>query len=142
MNIYATKLYHALQKAHPDIWQVKDYLGEENFEKVISPYLDENGDLDPNPLWAMLNPDITPAENLEKNVEEIWHSLSSLVLEKWYTAMTKEQAETLCELIGYFGTVTFCGISVHVNDFPHDWEKHHPGEGFLPIREKWFESIT
>ena len=66
MNIYATELYHALQKAHPDIWQVKDYLGEENFEKVISPYLDENGDLDPNPLWAMLNPDITPAENLEK----------------------------------------------------------------------------
>ena len=70
MNIYATTLYHALQKAHPDIWQVKDYLGEENFEKVISPYLDENGDLDPNPLWAMLNPGITPAENLEKNVED------------------------------------------------------------------------
>ena len=90
----------------------------------------------------MLNPDITPAENLEKNVEEIWHSLSSLVLEKWYTAMTKEQAETLCELIGYFGIIIFCGISVHVNDFPHDWEKYHPGEGFLPIREKWFESIT
>ena len=40
MNIYATELYHALQKAHPDIWQVKDYLREENFEKVISPYLD------------------------------------------------------------------------------------------------------
>ena len=25
INIYATELYHALQKAHPDIWQVKDY---------------------------------------------------------------------------------------------------------------------
>lgn len=142
MNIYATELYKALEKSHPDICQAKEYLGEETFEKVIYPYLDENGHFDPNPLWAMLNPAITPAENLEKNVEEIWHSLSSLVLEKWYTAMTKEQAETLCELIGYFGTITFCGISVHVNDFPHDWEKYHPGEGFLPIREKWFESIT
>ena len=136
MNISATELYHALQKDHPDIWQVKDYLGEETFEKVISPYLDENGDLDPNPLWAMLNPDITPAENLEKNVEEIWHSLSSLVLEKWYTAMTKEQAETLYKLIGYFGTITFCSITILIKDVPNRWRDYHPEEGFLSINKQ------
>lgn len=142
MNIYATELYKALEKSHPDLWQIKDYLGKEALESVVSPYLDENGDLDPNPLWAMLDPAITPAENLEKNVEEIWNVLSSRTLEKWFAAMTKEQAETICEVVEYFGIVTFCGISVHVNDFPHDWEKYHPGEGLLPIRDKWFESIT
>ena len=66
MNIYATELYKALEKSHPDLWQIKDYLGKETLESVVSPYLDENGDLDPNPLWAMLNPAITPAENLQK----------------------------------------------------------------------------
>ena len=142
MNIYATELYKALEKSHPDLWQVKDYLGKETLESVVSPYLDENGDLDPNPLWAMLNPDITPAENLEKNVEEIWNALSSRTLEKWFTAMTKEQAETICEVVEYFGIVTFCGISIPVNDFPRRLAETHPGESFLPIREKWFESIT
>lgn len=142
MNIYATELYKALEKSHPDLWQIKDYLGKDTMEIVVSPYLDENGNFDPNPLWAMLNPAITPAENLQKNVEEIWNALSSRTLEKWFAALTKEQAETICEVVEYFGTVTFCGISVHVNDFPHDWEKYHPGEGFLPIRDKWFDSIT
>lgn len=142
MNLYATELYKALEKSHPDLWQVKDYLGKETLESVVSPYLDENGDLDPNPLWTMLNPDITPDENLQKNVEEIWNTLSSRTLEKWFTAMTKEQAETICEVVEYFGTVTFCGISIPVNDFPNQWEKSHPDEGFLPVREKWFEPIV
>lgn len=136
MNIYATELYKALEKSHPDLWQIKDYLGKETLESVVSPYLDENGDLDPNPLWAMLDPAITPAENLEKNVEEIWNALSSLVLEKWYTAMTKEQAETLCELIGYFGTITFCSITILIKDVPNRWRDYHQGEGFLSINEK------
>lgn len=136
MNIYATELYHALQKAHPDIWQVKDYLGEENFEKVISPYLDENGKFDPDPLWEMIFPNITPAENMEKTIGQIWYSLSSLVLEKWYTAMTKEQAETLCELIGYFGTITFYNITILIKDVPNGWREYHPGEGFLSINKQ------
>lgn len=136
MNIYATELYHALQKAHPEIWQVKDYLGEENFEKVISPYLDENGKFDPDPIWEMIFPNITPAENMEKTIGQIWYSLSSLVLEKWYTAMNKEQAETLCELIGYFGTITFCSITILIKDVPNRWRDYHPGEGFLSINEK------
>ena len=67
MNIYSTKLYKALERTYPDLWQIKDYLGKDTISSVVSPYLDENGDLDPNPLWAMLNPDITPDENLEKN---------------------------------------------------------------------------
>lgn len=136
MNIYATELYHALQKAHPDIWQVKDYLGEETFEKVISPYLDENGKFDPDPIWEMIFPNITPAENMEKTIGQIWYSLSSLVLKKWYTAMTKEQAETLCELIGYFGTITFCSITILIKDVPNRWRDCHPEEGFLSINEQ------
>lgn len=136
MNIYATELYNALQKAHPDIWQVKDYLGEENFEKVISPYLNENGKFDPDPIWEMIFPNITPAENMEKTIGQIWYSLSSLVLEKWYTAMTKEQAETLCELIGYFGTITFCSITILIKDVPNRWRDYHPGEGFLSINKQ------
>lgn len=136
MNIYATELYHALQKAHPDIWQVKDYLGEENFEKIISPYLDENGKFDPDPLWEMIFPNITPAENMEKTIGQIWYSLSSLVLKKWYTSMTKEQAETLCELIGYFGTITFCSITILIKDVPNQWRDCHPEEGFLSINKQ------
>lgn len=136
MNIYATELYKALEKSHPDLWQVKDYLGEETFEKVISPYLDENGKFDPDPIWEMIFPNITPAENMGKNIGQIWHSLSSLVLEKWYMAMTKEQAETLCELIGYFGSITFCSITILIKDVPNRWRDYHPGEGFLSINEK------
>lgn len=142
MSIYTTAFYTKLEESHPDLWQVKDYLGNETLENMISPYLDENGNLDPNPLWEMLNPEITPAEITERSVEEIWNALSSCVLGKWFAAMTKEQAETICEVMEYFGIVTFCGIPVHVNDFPRRWEETHPGEGFLPIREKWFESIT
>lgn len=142
MNIYTTAFYTKLEESHHNLWQVEDYLGKETFENMISPYLDENGNLDPNPLWEMFNPKITPAEITERIVNEIWNALSSRVLEKWFAAMTKEHAETICEVVEYFGIVTFCGIPVQVNEFPRRWEKTHPGEGFLPICEKWFNSIA
>lgn len=42
MNIYATELYKALEKSHPDLWQIKDlHDSKHRYTLIIEP----NGDV-------------------------------------------------------------------------------------------------
>ena len=142
MNLYTTVVYKTLGERHPYLWEIRNFIGEEEADQLISAYVDDEGQLSPHPIIDSIFPFENEEEKLERNVDILWDELADRALAKWYKSITKDQAQTLCEIIGYQNSILFYNIQIPMSSFPESWKKYHPDEGFLPIESEWFQSIT
>lgn len=138
MNIHTTELYEELMKQHPDLWKVECFLGKEVVENAVACRLDENGQLKKDGFFAMFDVN----ESVEQAANSILFDLRQEVLQKWMNSLSKSQAQSLCEMVGYHNSVTYCGFTIFGHCIPETWESCHPDEGRLPIREEWFVPIA
>ena len=142
MNLYTTSVYKRLEELHPNLWEIQEFIGAEKADQLISAYVDDEGHLSPHPIVDWFFPINNETEKLDRNVGILWNELTEQALAKWYTGITKEQAQMLCEIIGYQNSIFFCGIQIIMSDFPRSWRHYHPDEGFLPIEAAWFPPIS
>lgn len=143
MNLYTTVVYKTLGERYPYLWEIRKFIGEEEADQLISAYVDDDGNLSPHPIIDMIFSSENAEEKLQRNIDILWSELTDKALAKWYKGLTKDQAQTLCEAIGYQNQIRLCGVAdIPMSSFPEAWKRYHPDEGFLPIEDEWFQSIT
>lgn len=143
-TLHNCPLWRELEKQHPAFIYVVQYAGYEDVDLLVAEQVDDAGELlPPDVLEIALRRDLAPDARLEKRAEELWRAITQDVISRWASTLSKEQAQTLCETIGYQGTISLVcdSVVIPMPDLPRIWGKYHPDE-YLPIEADWFVPIA
>lgn len=141
--IRQSKLYSLIGERHPSFLFVADFVGDDRVLQMVSTKLDDNGALLPPDEFERMFRILPEAEDRPSAMADyLWLALIKEAIDLWILRLTKDQADTLCSAIGYYGTITlFPGVEVLVCNIPMYWSNSHPGE-YLQASKEWSTPIA
>lgn len=124
-KFYGTKLYNAVEERIPDLFSVRNYLGDKEVRAIFAEYMNEDGEIKTDDFFDFVFANRDEAQRFEVIVYNIETSLRQRVAKKWMDSMSQEQAQMIRDLIGSGNKINFNGFEFEAKEIPSLWEKAH-----------------
>ena len=124
-KFYGTKLYNAVEERIPDLFGVRNYLGDKEVRAIFADYMNEDGEIKTDDFFDFVFANRDEAQRFEVIVYNIETSLRQRVAKKWMDSMSQEQAQMIRDLIGSGNKINFNGFEFEAKEIPSLWEKAH-----------------
>ena len=124
-KFYGTKLYNAVEERIPDLFSVRNYLGDKEVRAIFAEYMNEDGEIKTDDFFDFVFANRDEAQRFEVIVYNIETSLRQRVAKKWMDSMSQEQAQMIRDLIGSGNKINFNGFTFDAKEIPGLWGKAH-----------------
>lgn len=124
-KFYGTNLYKAVEERIPDLFSVRNYLGDKEVRAIFADYMNEDGEIKTDDFFDFVFANRDEAQRFEVIVYNIETSLRQRVAKKWMDSMSQEQAQMIRDLIGSGNKINFNGFTFDAKEIPGLWGKAH-----------------